>query len=72
MTDYVEHDGRRDAVRAAHDAWLSPGEADPVVLEQVQDGLLAVPVMAPTTSWFGLPHQRTSRESTQILHRRRR
>lgn len=72
MTDHAEHDGRHDAVRAAHDAWLSAGEPDPRVLEAVQDGLLAVPVMAPSSSWFGLPHQRTSRESVSTLRRRRR
>lgn len=72
MTNHVEHDGRHDAVRAAHAAWLSPGESDPYVLEAVQDGLLAVPVAAPKTSWFGLPHQRSSRESTTTLQRRRR
>ena len=72
MTDHAEHDGRHDAVRAAHDAWLSPGDTDPVVLEAAQDGLLAVPVSAPSSSWFGLPHQRTSRETTSTLHRRRR
>lgn len=72
MTNHVEHDARHDALRAAHAAWLSPGESDPYVLEAVQDGLLAVPVAAPTTSWFGLPHQRTSRESTTLLQRRRR
>ncbi len=72
MTDHGEQDGRRDAVRAAHDAWWTAGEADPGVLEAVQDGLLAVPVMAPKTSWFGLPHQRTSRESAPTLQRRRR
>lgn len=72
MTDHADHDGRHDAVRAAHDAWLSPGDPDPYVLEAVQDGLLAVPVIAPRSSWFGLPHQRTSRESTTTLQRRRR
>jgi|GEM_PF-376860 len=72
MTDHREHDRRHDAVRAAHDAWLSPGDPDPGVLEAVQDGLLAVPVSAPKSSWFGLPHQRTSRESTPALQRRRR
>ncbi|GIG41559.1 hypothetical protein [Cellulomonas phragmiteti] len=72
MTDHAEHDARHDAVRAAHDAWLSPGDPDPYVLEAVQDGLLAVPVSAPTSSWFGLPHQRTSRESRAALQRRRR
>ncbi|MBO3089564.1 hypothetical protein [Cellulomonas dongxiuzhuiae] len=72
MTDHAEHDGRHDAVRAAHAAWLSPGDPDPFVLEAVQDGLLRVPVAAPTSSWFGLPHQRTSRESATLLRRRRR
>lgn len=72
MTDEADHDGRHDAVRAAHDAWLAPGDPDALVLEAVQDGLLAVPVAAPTRSWFGLPHQRTSRESSLTLHRRRR
>ncbi|MCC2321418.1 hypothetical protein [Cellulomonas xiejunii] len=72
MTDHVDHDGRQDAVREAHDAWLSAGDPDPYVLEAVQDGLLRVPVAAPTSSWFGLPHQRTSRETTSRLHRRRR
>lgn len=72
MTNHAEHDARYDAVRAAHDAWLSPGDPDPYVLEAVQDGLLAVPVSAPKSSWFGLPHQRTSRESRTALQRRRR
>ncbi|MBF0687999.1 MAG: hypothetical protein IR158_09575 [Cellulomonas sp.] len=72
MTDQGDDGGRDDAVRAAHDAWLSPGDPDPYVLEAVQDGLLRVPVAAPTSSWFGLPHQRTSRESSLNLHRRRR
>jgi len=72
MTDQGDDGGHDDAVRAAHDAWLSPGDPDPYVLEAVQDGLLRVPVAAPTSSWFGLPHQRTSRESSLTLHRRRR
>lgn len=72
MTDHADLDGRHAAVRAAHDAWLSPGDPDPGVLEAVQDGLLAVPVSAPRSSWFGLPHQRTSRESSPTLQRRRR
>lgn len=72
MTERTEPDTRRAAVRAAHEAWLSAGDPDPHVLAAVQDGLRAVPVMAPTSSWFGLPHQRTSRETTTTLLRRRR
>ncbi len=70
MADDRELDGRHEAVRDAHDAWLSEDDPDAVVLEAVQHGLLAVPVMAPPAS-AGLPHQRTSREGS-ILQRRRR
>ncbi len=72
MTEPAEQDGRHDAVRAAHDAWWTAEEADPQVLAAVQDGLLAVPVITPASSWFGLPHQRTSREATPSLRQRRR
>ena len=71
MTEHADQDARHAAVREARDAWLSPGDHDQMVLAAVQDGLLAVPVSAPMTSWFGLPHQRTSRESGSGLQRRR-
>lgn len=60
-----------DARRAARAAWLNADDADPGVLEAVQDGLLAVPVAGPSGAWAGLPHQRGSRERTSTLHRRR-
>ncbi|SFK46978.1 hypothetical protein [Cellulomonas sp. KH9] len=70
MAEDRELDGRHAAVRAAHDAWLSEDDADAVVLEAVEHGLLAVPVLVPQAS-PGLPHQRTSREGS-VLQRRRR
>lgn len=72
MTDDGAVDAQRAAVRAARDAWQATGEHDPGVLAAVHDGLREVPVTAPASSWFGLPHQRISREAAPTLHRRRR
>ena len=70
MAEDREREARHDAVRGAHAAWLSLDDADAVVLEAVQHGLLAVPVMVPSVS-VGLPHQRSSTDGA-VLQRRRR
>ncbi|MDQ0425216.1 hypothetical protein [Cellulomonas iranensis] len=72
MTHHAHPDGQHDPVQAAHEAWWAAGEADPHVLAAVHDGLRDVPVMIPTSSWFGLPHQRSSVEAGTTLRQRRR
>ncbi|GAA4622908.1 hypothetical protein [Cellulomonas oligotrophica] len=74
MAEHPERDAR-DAVRAAQDAWQCTEDTDPKVLAAVRDGLAGVPAGSPAVTratWFGIPHQRGSRETKPSMRRRRR